>query len=134
MLKPELLRVLALTGASVTISDVPGVISLHAFARNVRSTHVRLASSLWLHTLADIRDGGPVAPSTQIYRCQRRKGMRAVDASESRDRCAADFDPIAIDVARTVGGTNDNGHWPFGAFSGCHMMVPAPVVPAVVWA
>ena len=45
MLKPELLRVLALTGASVTISDVPGVISLRAFARNVGSMDMRVASS-----------------------------------------------------------------------------------------
>src|SRR6516165_2103991 len=46
MLKPELLRVLALTGASVTISDVPGVISLRAFARNIGSMDMRLARSL----------------------------------------------------------------------------------------
>jgi len=45
-LKPELLRVLALTGASVTIIDVPGVISLRAFARKVGSMDMRVASSL----------------------------------------------------------------------------------------
>src|SRR6516164_9322719 len=46
MLKPELLRVLALTGASVTIIDVPGVISLRAFARKVGSMDMRVARSL----------------------------------------------------------------------------------------
>jgi hypothetical protein len=38
--------VVAITGASVTISDVPGVISLRAFARNVGSIDMRVARSL----------------------------------------------------------------------------------------
>src|SRR6516165_5240768 len=46
ILNPELLCVVALTGASVTIIDVPGVISLRAFARNVGSMDMRLARSL----------------------------------------------------------------------------------------
>src|SRR6516162_1914540 len=46
MLKPELLRVLALTGALVTIIEVPGVISLRAFARKVGSMDMRVARSL----------------------------------------------------------------------------------------
>jgi hypothetical protein len=65
MLKPEPLRVLALTGASVAIS-----------------------------ALADTHNGQPVSPSSRIDPCQRRKGLRARDASESPDRYAFDLDPI----------------------------------------
>src|SRR5947207_6625937 len=51
MLKLESLRVFALTGASVAISHVPGVINARATAKNLGSTETWLESS-W-------RSGGP---------------------------------------------------------------------------
>jgi hypothetical protein len=57
-------------------------------------------------TPTNTRNRQPVAPSARIDRRQRRKGMRARDASESPDWCPSDLDPIAIDVACAIGGKN----------------------------
>src|SRR5947207_15726996 len=67
MLKVESLRVFALTGASVTISDVPGVINARASARDLGSTEMRLASS--------VRYGA--RPPTQVIDSQVRRPLES---------------------------------------------------------
>ena len=110
-MKPELLRVLALTGALVTIIEVPGVISLRAFARNVGSMDMRVARSLRFGTRLPT-----LAIDSQSRRPLESTVANAEKAYEPRiplsppDRCASYLDPITIDVARAVGGTDDDGY------------------------
>ena len=41
-------------------------------------------------------------------------------------RCPADFDPIPVYISGAIRPADDDGHGPFGAFSGIHLNPPAP--------
>src|SRR5438477_11869593 len=100
MLNPGALWVRSLTGASVRISVVPGVMSARALLRNSGAIVTLLARSLRFgRAPADARSRNPIAFSTSIRRCQGGVDMRAGKPLDAADRGPPDLHAVTKHIA-----------------------------------
>src|SRR5438477_6282358 len=113
MLNPGALWVRSLTGASVRMSVVPGVMSARALLRNSGAIVTLLARSGRFGarppTLAvEIQ----LRFSTRIYRCQGGVDMRPGKPLDAPDRSAPDLHAVTKDIAGAIRRAHDDRHWP----------------------
>ena len=112
MLNPGALWVRSLTGASVRMSVVPGVMSARALLRNSGAIVTLLARSGRFGarppTLAvEIQ----LRFSTRIYRCQGGVDMRPGKPLDAADRSAPDLHAVTKDIAGAIRCAHDDRHW-----------------------